>query len=188
MSRGVEAGEGPTGGSGNGAIRCALSVLVFLLGALAAYTLARTPPVVNDAVHHSIPFNHKAHIDNGVECTQCHTGVEERDGADLPDMENCMGCHESPVTSSPAEALLIQMAKEKKPLVWKPVTVLDHGGLGFSHRRHVKTAKLECQVCHGDMKQRTVPPETPAIALSMAFCLDCHKQRGVDRDCLTCHR
>lgn len=171
-----------------GLFQCVLAVLLFAAGAIGTYWLARPPAAAPAGPRHSIRYNHKVHIDNGIDCTTCHTGVEERDGAGLPDMEICMGCHETPATKSPEEAKLIQMAKDKQPLVWKPVTVLDHGGLGFSHRRHVKLGKLECQMCHGDMKQRTVPPETPAIPLKMALCLDCHQQRGADRDCLGCHR
>jgi len=47
------------------------------------------------------PFPHKVHIENGIECTDCHTGARDEDTAGLPTAETCFDCHDTPEDFSP---------------------------------------------------------------------------------------
>ncbi|HHT9107822.1 MAG TPA: cytochrome c3 family protein, partial [Candidatus Wunengus sp. YC64] len=66
--------------------------------------LCHTRPGMKIKVKHNIPkkyrdlkFTHKAHLENKVECVQCHKGIEKSDAITLdliPDMfGTCIPCH-----------------------------------------------------------------------------------------------
>ncbi len=132
-------------------------------------------------------YNHKKHIDNGINCTDCHVGAQNQVKATLPDISICMQCHESPLTQSPEEAKIRAAAAAGKGLPWVQITrVPPH--VYFSHRRHVEAGKVECTVCHGPMPKATVPIKAKFRPLDMKDCLGCHAQRGVKTDCNDCHR
>ena len=40
-----------------------------------------------------IAFTHKKHVENQVECTACHQGVDKGPAAGLPGLRVCMRCH-----------------------------------------------------------------------------------------------
>ncbi|MFB3917526.1 MAG: cytochrome c3 family protein [Terriglobales bacterium] len=134
-----------------------------------------------------IAFNHKKHIENGVGCTDCHSGAQEQARATLPELSTCMTCHESALGQSPEEAKVRAAAAAGRELVWTQLTrVPTH--VYFSHRRHVQEGKVECAVCHGEMQKRSVPPTARFRPLDMNDCINCHIQRGVYTDCNDCHR
>jgi len=49
----------------------------------------------------------------------------------------------------------------------------------------VTKAKLDCETCHGPVRQREVI--TREKATSMAACIRCHKDKGAPTGCRTCH-
>ncbi|MBI3004413.1 MAG: cytochrome c3 family protein [Ignavibacteriales bacterium] len=70
---------------------------------------------------------------------------------------------------------------------WERVyKVPDH--VYFSHRRHVVAGRLECEVCHGNVQQFTMPVSLPEIPVTMENCMSCHRKHNVTNDCLSCHR
>jgi hypothetical protein len=96
-------------------------------------------------------------------------------------------CHSEPLTESPEERRIFELAEAGKDDVFKKLFRLaDH--TFYTHRRHVVVAKLECQTCHGDIATTTSPPERPQVRISMEFCLDCHERSGASSDCTGCHR
>lgn len=133
-----------------------------------------------------IAYNHKKHIDAGLECQTCHTGIAQGQArARLPSIDICMGCHGE---GDDAKTQPIRdFAAKKEAIPWQQVyRVPDH--VYFSHRRHVGPAGLDCSVCHGEMKTRQTPVTRQAVSVSMTRCVDCHRARRVTTDCLACHR
>jgi cytochrome c553 len=140
------------------------------------------------AVTQPLPFNHKAHIDQQVECVFCHERVTKDSQATLPNLAVCMGCHSEPKGNSPIEPKVREYDAAKKEIPWIRVNRLV-GHVYFSHRAHVKWGAIDCSTCHGDMKTRTVPvTESQIGGLTMTRCIECHKEKGARTDCLTCHK
>jgi hypothetical protein len=132
-----------------------------------------------------IPFSHRVHVtDKGIDCRFCHAGVERAPQAGLPPLQTCMFCHRSVITQHEEIRKLRGFYERGEPVPWVRVfNVPDH--VYFSHRMHLRK-QLDCPDCHGDVagEDRLVPPQ----AFLMGFCITCHKQRGVPRDCVLCHR
>ena len=162
-----------------GAIGVVVLVLVLLF---AGGTGARTPQ--------PLEYNHKVHIENlGLDCVDCHVGVQTSAHASLPPLEVCQNCHlGEPLTESPAEAILInEYVTPAVEIPWARVyTMPDH--VYFSHRRHVTGGEIDCRECHGDVGQMVEPVGAPWVDHTMEFCMDCHSERKVMNDCLSCHR
>jgi hypothetical protein len=159
---------------------------VVVLAALAAAGCA-DPPVVQP-----IPFNHRVHVANEIECVHCHEGLRTGARAGLPRVEICMECHEADITENPSARPDVEVvrrhAREGTQIAWRRLHVLP-AHVYYSHRRHVAIAGLECAACHGDVAKTTAPPPGPvARTLSMGTCMDCHEARGVENDCARCHR
>ena len=52
--------------------------------------------------------------------------------------------------------------------------------------RHVKALGTEsCVTCHGEV--RAMPQVYQVATLKMGWCVNCHLQRNVSRDCTLCH-
>lgn len=134
-----------------------------------------------------LSFNHKVHVENGLECEVCHETIRAAALAGRPPLATCLTCHESPLTDSPEEEKIRAAARQGRDLDWVPVTRVRHDVL-FSHRRHVGIAGLSCATCHGEAESWTAPPSRPTIAVTMNWCIGCHRQRGASEDCLGCHR
>lgn len=142
-----------------------------------------------------IRYNHNAHVVKaGIDCVKCHSGVTSRARAGLPPDVFCQACHTPPRGNSPEEARLIKLLASGKPLAWRPVTHLAPY-VYFSHRRHVGIANIECATCHGEMSERTEPPESPFINFNgqsgMNRCKSCHQASHnpyAGTGCVDCHR
>ncbi|MEW6488009.1 MAG: cytochrome c3 family protein [Thermodesulfobacteriota bacterium] len=156
--------------------------LVATLGAWPAHSL-----VFRRAVTQPIAFNHRLHVEgNGLECVECHVYVLTQTFAGLPSLERCLECHETAVTDSAEEEKIRELAARGETLVWKRLyEVPDH--VYSSHRRHVVAGGIDCAECHGPVAATTRPPARPLRALTMDFCMDCHRRRGASNDCLACH-
>lgn len=132
-----------------------------------------------------IAFTHKVHLANGMECVNCHTGVDTGPDAQLPSVKLCMMCHQIIATDKPEIKKVAAYAARGQDIPWQRVyDFLPTAHLKFNHAPHIR-AKVDCKVCHGDMTQQTVAVRKPGI--DMGFCLDCHKQGGAPIDCTTCH-
>jgi len=139
------------------------------------------------AITQPIAFNHRKHIENGLACTDCHAGVETQARATLPELDTCLTCHESALTTSPEEKKIRTMAAAGKALAWVPLTRMP-AHVYFSHRRHVTFAKLACSGCHGPVEQSSRPPDRPLLSLTMDACIQCHEKNQARTDCNDCHR
>jgi hypothetical protein len=138
-------------------------------------------------IHQPISFNHRKHVqDNSLECSTCHQFYEKEVFSGLPTAEVCEFCHLEPQGKSAQELELVRLLKAGAPLDWKPL-FRQPPHVYYSHRRHVVTAKLECDTCHGEIGQSVQPPSS-VRRLRMQDCIDCHQRRGVATGCTNCHR
>lgn len=158
-------------------------VTFFLLGSATYVSVSSVGPGPRQA----IAFNHAKHIENSLNCTDCHSGVQTQAKATLPALDVCLGCHQTALSSSPEEEKIRSISASGQELNWAQVTmVAPH--VFFSHRRHVTVARLSCAECHGPMEKMTKPPLRPWRAFTMNTCIGCHEKNKVNADCNDCHR
>ncbi len=145
----------------------------------------RTPPIVQP-----IAYNHKLHIDNGLNCSDCHQGIgTSSPSAGRPSIRTCSTCHDpsSPLGKSPEEAKLLEFIRNDREPPWKRIyRVPDY--VYFSHYRHATLGKIGCDTCHGKVEGLTEPPPRPLVRFSMDWCIACHKKNQVSVDCNRCHK
>jgi len=133
-----------------------------------------------------ISFNHKKHVEQGMECLTCHPHFKDQTFSGMPKVTTCLECHKDPVTQNPEEEKIRQIHKKGEEIRWKRVYQQpDH--VFFSHLRHVVLGKMECKNCHGDIGQSERPPSKPWVKMTMNWCMDCHAKKKVTNDCLACH-
>jgi len=48
-----------------------------------------------------IAYTHKVHLRNGMQCTDCHVGVDQGPDARIPSVNFCMTCHQVIATDKP---------------------------------------------------------------------------------------
>ncbi len=111
-------------------------------------------------------FTHKKHLESGMECANCHTGVSASENSrdnNIPLLEICADCHD------PLPDLEFRASLERE--------------IVFSHRIHL-AAEPKCSTCHilggVEIEARMRLPE-------MALCLSCHKKESQTEKCADCH-
>jgi hypothetical protein len=177
----------------NGLRRALFIVLPLLLLAALAPAL-QIPATAESTSNDTIDFNHKKHLDVGVQCLFCHPGALNGMVASIPSVQKCMGCHQNvQVTGGEGQAAvdtLIRLWEEGKPLRWPKITDLPDF-VHFSHQPHIAAGK-NCENCHGDVSQMAMA--RPAYRINMGFCLqNCHRHEEPEKrkwlmDCATCHK
>ena len=134
-----------------------------------------------------IAFPHDLHAGKyKIDCQYCHFSAERSVDAGIPPVSSCMGCHSViSGTDNPEEVTKLKEYFERgEAIPWVRIyKVPDH--VHFPHMRHVK-AGVSCQTCHGEVQEMKVI-ETVQQSLSMGWCVGCHVERDVARDCTLCH-
>jgi quinate dehydrogenase (quinone) len=140
-----------------------------------------TPPLPAPA--QPVPFSHRVHASAGLQCENCHqlSGNGQRMG--IPDLSQCLLCHQTVAKGSLAIQQLIQRKKQHQSISWIPVYKLPNF-VFFSHQTHIE-AKVKCEVCHGVVGSLHVMRQEKDI--SMVSCVNCHKLRKAPISCGTCH-
>ncbi len=150
-----------------------------LFGAVREFFLWQSAPV------QPLAFNHRLHIQHGMQCTSCHSGATQGPDAGIPSANFCMACHQVIAADNPQIKKLAAYAAKGQDVPWQRVFWFyptEH--VQFWHAPHVR-AGISCEQCHGDIAQETVAVKTKD--LNMKFCLSCHNAKGVSVDCVTCH-
>ena len=120
-----------------------------------------------------IPYSHRLHAGElGIDCRYCHTNVNEAAHANIPATETCMNCHNKIKTDSPHIKKLKESYDNNTPIEWVNVHQLPQYAY-FNHSRHVNSG-VGCTTCHGRVDKMEVVYQ--AEPLSMAWCLECHKE------------
>ena len=119
-----------------------------------------------------VPFSHAVHTGQlGMDCRYCHNGVEKSWFSNLPGASTCMNCHSQVLKDDPRLAIVRESAKNNTPVPWVQIhKTPDY--VYFNHAVHVRRG-FSCGECHGRIDE--MDEVYHAKALSMSFCLDCHR-------------
>ncbi len=152
-------------------------------------------PVISDTgrlrgPRQPIFFRHDVHAGKDqIPCMYCHYSVAVSSEPGLPSLQTCIGCHQIIGGSTDAHRAEIQKVRtawaDRKPPEWIRVHALP-GFARFPHMRHIKRLGEEsCKTCHGDVAG--MPQVYQVSTLRMGWCVRCHVQNNVSRDCTVCH-
>lgn len=119
-----------------------------------------------------VPFSHRHHAGElQIDCRYCHYTVETEDVAGWPTSELCMTCHSQLWTEADMLEPLRTSFTTGAPLRWSRIVDLPEF-VYFDHGVHVSNG-VGCASCHGRVD--TMAMTYQAKALTMSFCLDCHR-------------
>jgi hypothetical protein len=129
--------------------------------------------------------DHVAHVDRGLDCTDCHEVDDETGEPGMPTLETCMGCHEDIDEDKPdAEKVSLLFFDDKEQPRWTRALLALDEELKFAHKAHAEAG--ECGDCHGTMA--ATPQGRPArLLFDMDGCMRCHAEKSVSNQCGTCH-
>jgi len=136
-------------------------------------------------------FRHDIHAGQyKIQCQYCHYSVEYSSEPGIPALQTCMGCHLAIGSTDSANLSEIRKLRkawtDKQPIRWTRVHKLADF-VHFPHMRHVKAmGPNACQTCHGDVARMPQVFKENNIN-NMGFCVSCHLDRKVNRDCTACH-
>ncbi|MBI3880185.1 MAG: ammonia-forming cytochrome c nitrite reductase subunit c552 [Verrucomicrobia bacterium] len=120
-----------------------------------------------------VAFSHAIHADQlGLDCRYCHSTVEKSAHSNVPATSTCMNCHNQVLKEDPKLALVRESFESGKPIPWVWIhKTPDY--VYFNHSVHVNRG-VSCVHCHGRIDK--MDEVYHAKPLSMAFCLDCHRE------------
>ena len=129
-----------------------------------------------------IKFSHYVHAgQNKTDCNYCHYTAKISKTAGIPSGSICYNCHflvRNGTRSGATEiAKILAHLDEKKPVEWVRIYKLPDF-VFFSHEQHVSVGQINCEACHGNVKEMNRLYQVPD--LSMGWCIDCHKTRKVN--------
>ncbi|HEX4602258.1 MAG TPA: cytochrome c3 family protein [Gemmatimonadales bacterium] len=176
-------------------VAMALAIAVPVAAQTGSPARAATAPVISDTgrlpgPRQPIFFRHDIHAgQDKIPCLYCHATVTISSEPGIPAIQTCFGCHLMIGGSTPAHQAEIKKVRDawssKQPPHWVRVHALP-GFVHFPHQRHIKVLGPEsCSTCHGDV--RHMPQVYQVSTLTMGWCITCHEQRSVSRDCTVCH-
>jgi hypothetical protein len=134
----------------------------------------RTPYVTKqgDALEQPIQFDHRHHVrDDGVDCLYCHYEAARSAFAGAPPVSVCMNCHSQVWQEADRLAPVRASWFDGHPIRWRRVHQLPQF-VYFDHSAHVSHG-VGCVECHGRVD--LMPAVAPVASLTMAWCLDCHR-------------
>jgi len=132
--------------------------LFFIVGFVASLVVGWVvfPKLLYSKKKQPINYNHALHVaEVEEECESCHYFREDGSFSGVPTISHCIECHEDVNGEDPEEEKFvreyIETGKEVPWLIYskQPACVF------FSHAAHVKTAKMECESCHGPIGEST---------------------------------
>ena len=135
-----------------------------------------------------IAFSHELHAGQyEIDCQYCHTGVNKSKSANIPSPNICMNCHTQVKTESEEIAKIYAAidydpntktyGSNTKPIEWVRIHNLPDLAY-FNHSQHVKVGGLECETCHGPIKEMEVVYQYSS--LTMGWCINCHRETNVN--------
>jgi hypothetical protein len=136
-------------------------------------------------------FRHDIHAGQyKMQCQYCHYSVNVSPEPGIPTVQTCMGCHLVIAGSDSSHQTEIRKLRqawtEKKPVEWVRVHYLPRHA-HFPHQRHIKAmGPNACATCHGDVQRMPQVFKVNQVD-KMGFCISCHMERKVSRDCSVCH-
>jgi len=163
-------------------------------------------PIVKDSGNLKGPrqpifFRHDIHAGEfQIPCMYCHYSAAVSSEPGIPSLQTCMGCHlyvaggtrggvKADSAAANAEKAQVQQlrngSRDRKPPEWTRIHALP-GFVRFPHIRHIKAlGPGACINCHGDVQGMAQVYQVST--LRMGWCVRCHVERKVTRDCTVCH-
>ena len=134
-----------------------------------------------------IAYSHELHAGQyEIDCNYCHTGVRKSKSANIPSANICMNCHVAIKTESKEIQKIYaaidydpetgEYGEDIQPIEWVRVHNLPDLAY-FNHSQHVKVGGLECETCHGPIKEMEVVYQYSN--LTMGWCINCHRETNV---------
>jgi len=136
-------------------------------------------------------FRHDIHAGQyKIECQYCHYTAAVSSEPGIPSMQTCMGCHLVIAGSDSGSRAEIKKVRDAanggQPIVWQRIHALARH-VHFPHARHIQAlGPTACFTCHGDVQRMPQVYKVNNIQ-NMGWCITCHLQRNVTRDCSVCH-
>ena len=125
------------------------------------------------------PFEHRAHVLEGITCARCHSGIAaagEEGPLHIPGAADCRACHESPHDDR-------NCADCHGLPTTRAAAMEARRILRFEHRTHMPRAKNNCVRCHVDIESGA-----DVLRPRMATCGSCHEHQAQLADrCDRCH-
>ena len=133
-----------------------------------------------------IAYQHKPHIQTvQMKCVECHVGVETGPNASIPGVARCAECHDFVAMDYPVIKQVLAYRDRGEDIPWQRVYGWnEEEHVRFNHAPHIR-AQVDCSTCHGDVGNMTVAQRV--VDHTMGFCINCHREKQVSNDCLTCH-
>jgi hypothetical protein len=129
------------------------------------------------------PFEHRAHVLQGIACVSCHEGIvgaTDEGTLHIPDTAKCTssGCHSEP--HNPAACSGCHGLRDTRDAVAEA-----RERLVFEHRTHVARVRGDCVQCHVSIRD----PSAETLRPSMGICVGCHERqdRAELLECSACH-
>lgn len=163
---------------------------------VAAVALAAGDTATLKGPRQPIFFRHDIHAGQfKIDCQYCHSSVTVSSEPGIPSVQTCMGCHQVIAgTDSSARREIRKLRtywnNREQPdsarLEWARIHTLARH-VRFPHSVHIKAmGPKACGTCHGDVARMPQVFEANNVN-NMGFCISCHLQRNVSRDCSVCH-
>jgi cytochrome c553 len=129
-----------------------------------------------------IKFSHAVHAgQNKIDCNYCHYSARSSKTAGIPSANICMNCHllvRTGTRSGVTEINKVVAAYDnRKAVEWVRIYRLPDF-VFFSHAQHVTAGGINCEACHGNVKEMHRLYQVPD--LSMGWCIKCHDTRKVN--------
>ncbi|MEW6744939.1 MAG: cytochrome c3 family protein [Planctomycetota bacterium] len=130
-----------------------------------------------------VPFPHQTHMQQGIECGDCHSEDPQTGRPSRTSLSTCAICHEGLEEGAPEGDRVRQLYREGAPN--GPFFMPLSSEILFDHQAHA--AREEgCGPCHGHLAESdSLGPE---LRMGMEECMACHDNRGAPRACEACHR
>ncbi|MGD9973982.1 MAG: menaquinone reductase multiheme cytochrome c subunit QrcA [Desulfatirhabdiaceae bacterium] len=132
--------------------------LFFLIGLAASLIVGWVvfPRLLYSQKHQPVDFNHVLHNELVSEgCESCHFFREDGTFSGAPKLAQCIECHEDVQGESEEERKFVEDYVKKEIEVPWLIYARQPDCVFFSHAAHVKTGKMECVTCHGEMGEST---------------------------------
>jgi hypothetical protein len=136
-------------------------------------------------------FRHDLHAGQfQMSCQYCHYSASVSSEPGIPSLQTCMGCHlivAGTDSTDRAEIEKLRAAwRDRKPVEWVRIHFLARH-VHFPHSRHVQAmGPTACATCHGDVSRMPQVYKVNNVT-NMGWCVSCHLERNVNRDCTACH-
>lgn len=154
-----------------GLVIAAIGVLTWLPLVLGLFLAPETTDIGYRPIQ-PVAFSHALHVGQlEMDCRYCHSTVESTAFAAVPSTKVCMNCHASIGVDRPTLQALRDSYSSGTPISW--LKIHDQPDfVFFNHSAHVNHG-IGCVTCHGRIDEMEVVYQ--AKSLSMAWCLECHR-------------